>query len=334
MDNKNFSFYVTDFFSNFLPNHKGCSKNTIYSYRDSFSLFLIFCSEYKHINIDTLSFNNINVSLILDYVSWLEKERKASVSTRNQRLAAIKSFCKYVQLQAPEFYDICASIRKIEMEKGVHQAVNYLSVEATKILMQQPNIKEKQELRDLAILSLMYDSAARVGEIINLKVSNVLINGQNIVQLLGKGNKIRLTPITREVTNILNIYINIFNLQKDELLFFNKSHKKLTKEGISYILNKYISKAQKNHNDLFNKKITPHCLRHSKAMHMVENNVNLIYIRDFLGHVSVVTTEYYAKANPEIRRKQIESASENIIEKSKYSVEERNNLKAFLKELL
>ena len=334
MWNKDFSFYVTNFFAVFLPNHKGCSKNTISSYRDTFSLFLVFCDKDKNINIDNLSFEDINIPLILDFLSWLENSRKSSISSRNQRLAALKSFCKYVQLEAPEFYDVCASIRKIEMKKATHKPLNYLSVEATKILMQQPNIKDKSELRDLAILALLYDSAARVSEIINLNVSNVLINSQNVVQLLGKGNKSRLVPITKEVANILKNYISVFNLQKNDLLFFNKSNKKLTKEGVSYILNKYILRAQEEHSILFNKKITPHSLRHSKAMHMVENNINLIYIRDFLGHVSVVTTEIYAKTNPEIRRKQIESASENIVKNSKYSVEDRNNLSKFLKEVI
>ena len=333
MYKKDFSYFVTKFFSDFLPNHKGYSHNTISSYKDSFLLFFKFCDEYKNINIDTLSFENLNTTLILESLSWLENERKVSVSTRNQRLASFKSFCKFVQLEAPEFYDMCASIRKIEMKKTTHKPLNYLSVEATKILMQQPNIQDKQELRDLALLALLYDSAARVSEITNMKVANVLLNGQNIVQLFGKGNKTRFVPITKEVAGILRNYITTFNLQNDDLLFFNKSYYKLTRKGVTYILNKYVLRARTSHQDLFNKKITPHCLRHSKAMHMVENNVNLIHIRDFLGHVSVATTEYYAKANPEIRRKQIENASENIIKESKYSVEEKSNLTEFLKQL-
>ena len=333
MYKKDFSYFVTKFFSDFLPNHKGYSQNTISSYKDSFLLFFKFCDEYKNINIDTLSFEILNTTLILEFLSWLENERKVSVSTRNQRLASFKSFCKFVQLEAPEFYDMCASIRKIEMKKTTHKPLNYLSVEATKILMQQPNIQDKQELRDLALLALLYDSAARVSEITNMKVANVLLNGQNIVQLFGKGNKTRFVPITKEVAGILRNYITTFNLQNDDLLFFNKSYYKLTRKGVTYILNKYVLRARTSHQDLFNKKITPHCLRHSKAMHMVENNVNLIHIRDFLGHVSVATTEYYAKANPEIRRKQIENASENIIKESKYSVEEKSNLTEFLKQL-
>lgn len=333
MNNKNFSYYVTKFFSDYLPNHKGCSSNTIFSYRDSFSLFLTYCNECTNLDIDNLSFFDINTTLILNYLSWLENSRKATVSTRNQRLAAWKSFCKYVQFEAPEFYEICSSIRNITSKKGSKKSLNYLSIEATKILMQQPKKNDKQELRDFVILSLLYDSAARVTEIINLKVSNVLVNEQNIIQLLGKGNKTRVVPISKEVSNSLRKYINVFELGKDDILFFNKQKQKLTKEGISYILNKYIIRAKKEHSELYSKKISPHSLRHSKAMHLLESNVNLIYIRDFLGHTSVATTEIYAKANPEIRRKQIENASEKIIKKSRYTKKEKNNLENFLKTL-
>ena len=114
---KDFQFYLTDFFSNFLPNHKNVSKNTIALYRDCFVLFLQFCSNEKNINIDKITFSDISRDLILEFLSWLENTRKNSIQTRNQRLAALKSFCKFVQFEAPEFFKLCSNIRNIEPKK-------------------------------------------------------------------------------------------------------------------------------------------------------------------------------------------------------------------------
>lgn len=332
MKNKDFSSLLTSFFSDYLPNHKNVSKNTISLYRDCFVLFIKFCDEYKKIDVNKIAFSNLSNSLILEFLSWLENNRNSSIQTRNQRLAAWKSFCKFVQFENPEFFDICSSIRNIEPKKCKKKSINYLSVDAIKILLEQPNIKVNCELRDLAILSIAYDSAARVSEIIDLKVSN--LNLDNTVTLAGKGNKIRIVPINKNVYKILKQYINIFNLDKDDLLFKNKYGHRITRQGITYIFNKYIQRAKVNYSYHFNIKVSPHCLRHSKAMHLLESGINLIYIRDFLGHESVITTEVYAKANPEIRRKEIEKNSESIINNSKFDKEHKNELLTYLREYL
>lgn len=331
---KDFQFYLTDFFSNFLPNHKNVSKNTIALYRDCFVLFLQFCSNEKNINIDKITFNDISRDLILEFLSWLENTRKNSIQTRNQRLAALKSFCKFVQFEAPEFFKLCSNIRNIEPKKCKKNSLNYLSLDAIKILLRQPNTNIKKEFRDLAILSLLYDSGARVQELIDLSVCNLSLASNSKIFLNGKGNKTRTVPLNKEISKILKKYISSFELTKNDILFTNKSGDKLTQKGISYILNKYIDRAKINFPEYFNCRISPHSLRHSKAMHLLESRVNLIYIRDFLGHESVSTTEIYARANPEVRRKQIEKASKNVISKSKYSEKDKNILMNFLKELV
>ena len=333
MINKDFSFYLTKFFCDYLPNHKNASKNTIMLYRDCFVLFFDFCAEVKHINVDKISFSDISRNLILEFLSWLETSRHSSIQTRNQRLAAWKSFCKFVQFEDPRFFEICSNIRNIEPKKCKNSTLNYLSLEAIKILLNQPDCNIKSEFRDLAILSLMYDSGARVQEIIDLCVCNLNF-ATYTVYLTGKGNKTRAVPINREVSNILKKYISLFNLDKDDILFKNKCDKKFTRQGISYFLDKYIERAKINCPEYFSFKISPHCFRHSKAMHLLEDNTNLIYIRDFLGHVSIVTTEVYARANPEIRRKEIEKGSKAVVAKSKFSQKDKNNLRNFLRTLL
>lgn len=333
--NKDFSFYITKFFSDYLPNHRNVSKNTIALYRDCFVLFLKFCDKDKNINIDTITFKDISRNLILEFLSWLESERKCSIQTRNQRLAAWKSFCKYVQFEEPQYFELCNNIRDIEPKKYIKNSLNYLSAEAIKILLEQPNIAINQEFRDLAILSLLYDSGTRVQELIDLKVSNLTLDGNSKVVITGKGNKTRIVPINKEVSKILKQYIKNFELKNSDILFTNKYGNKITRQGIFYIIEKYINRAKKVKPEIYkNTSISPHSFRHSKAMHLLENGVNLIYIRDFLGHVSVDTTQIYAVSNPEIRRKQIEVASKDVVKKGRYTEKYKNDLLKFLKEEL
>lgn len=333
MINKDFSFYLTNFFADFLPNHRNCSKNTISLYKHCFILFLQFCKNEKHINIDVISFKDISTQLILEFLSWLENSRNCSIQTRNQRLAALKSFCKFVQFEEPQFFELCSSIRNIEPKKCDKNSLNYLSFESIKILLQQPQVTIKSEFKDLTLLTLMYETGARVQEIIDLHVYNLNLNNRATIHIVGKGNKTRIVPINKEITDILHKYISWFNLDSTDILFSNKYGKKLTRQGVGYILDKYLQRAREKNIPL-DLNISPHCLRHSKAMHLLENGVNLIYIRDFLGHESVITTEIYAKANPEIRRKQIEKCSKSVVQESKFSANEQNNLLEFLKEQL
>ena len=332
--NKDFSFYIAKFFTDYLPKHRNVSKNTIALYRDCFVLFLQFCDKEKSINVDTISFKDISRNLILDFLSWLENERKNSIQTRNQRLAAWKSFCKYLQFEEPQYFELCNNIRDIEPKKYTKNTLEYLSIEAIKILLKQPDMSVKQEFRDLVLLSLLYDSGARVQELIDLRVSNLTLEGNSKVVITGKGNKTRIVPINKEVSKMLKQYIKQFELKDTDILFTNKYGNQLTRKGICYILNKYIEKAKINNPQYFKAKISPHGIRHSKAMQLLENGVNLIYIRDFLGHAHMVTTEIYAVANPEIRRQQIESASKSIIKTGKYSEKDKNDLLKFLKEEL
>ena len=211
---------------------------------------------------------------------------------------------------------------------------DYLSVEAIKILLKQPRSDNIFELRDLALLTLMYHSACRVQEIIDLHVYNFRNNSTSTLCITGKGNKTRIIPLDEETVRILNKYIELYNLKNDDILFSNKVGNSLTRKGITYILKKYIDIAKLNNPELFCVNISPHGLRHSKAMHLLEAGVNLIYIRDFLGHESVSTTEIYAKANPEVRRKEIEKAPAFVITKSRFSNKNKNELLNFLKQVI
>lgn len=300
-----FSYYTTRFFQSYLPGNRNVSENTILSYRDTFSKLLTYLRDCCSLEPDKVTFKDIERTTVENFLSYLENDQNCSLATRNQRLAALKSFFRYVEVERPDLLFQCQSILEIRNKKSPKPVIDYLTGEETKLLLQQPDTSLQKERRDLALLSLMYDSAARVQEICDLTVRSVRLNTPAIVRLYGKGRKTRDVPLDEPCVKILQQYIKENHLDKKELLdtplFFNSRKEKLSRSGVSYILSKYIERAN-NHGGNISPKITPHCLRHSKAMHMVEAGINLIYIRDYLGHESVDTTQVYAKANPEVRR--------------------------------
>lgn len=319
--------YVTDFFLRFLPEQRGYSDNTIVSYKYTFILLLEFIKEKCNLNLNKLLVSDLTKEKVIQFIDYLYNEKKNSVATVNQRLCAIHSFCKYLQRKDLVFFSLTSEILAIETKKKVEKEVYYLNKNEIKKLFEVFNVNNSKELRDYAIVTLLYDSGARVQELINLKTKD--INFENsTVKLFGKGNKIRIIPISSQVIEILEKYFKLFDIQKnsENIVFFNKRRVKLTREGIKYILKKYSKLANLDY-----KKITPHIFRHTKAMHLLENNVNLVYIRDFLGHASITTTEIYAKANPEVKRKAIQNLSNEIIEEKKYNENEKEELLNWLR---
>ena len=235
-----------------------------------------------------------------------------------------------------ENYILCQRILSIDSKKAAKPTVQYLSNQQTDILMEQPDISTPKGRRDLAMILLLYDSAARVQELCDLRICDIRIDSLPVVHLLGKGRKSRDVPLTKPCAQVLRQYICENHLdipeRRNDQLFTNPQGKKLTRSGVSYVLAKYSHKAN-TAVDSFFPQITPHCLRHSKAMHLVEAGKNLIYIRDFLGHESIETTQVYAKANPEARRKALETMDTRMNTPAMPDWNDDPDLKAFLKTL-
>lgn len=338
MNKYNLGKYLSAYFLRYIPARMSYSDNTIKAYRDTFTVFLKYCTEVLQLKLEKLSITDINRDLIENFLNWLVDEKEYSLRTRNQRLAALQSFFRFLQIEAPEHLDVCNAILSIKSKKVPNADMTYLSIPAIKKLLATPNSKTKEGKRDLAILTLLYDTGARVQEIIDLNLCDLKLSPPATVKLLGKGQKIRIIPIMPQTTEIINIYMENYQLtDKRNLtvpLFFNKQRSKLSRAGITYILQKYFEEARKDGCNLFPSKISPHSLRHSKAMHLLEGNVNLIYIRDFLGHASVSTTEIYAKSNPELKRKAIEEASNNVLPQETLTANDKEILLDWLKELI
>jgi site-specific recombinase XerD len=338
MSNNDFATHLSGYFLKYMPTRTGYTSNTIESYRDAFIIFIRYCNDELKIKPEKIDFKNINKNMVEDFLFWLEHKKNYSVSTRNLRLAALHSFFRYIQLESPEYMKLCNSILTIKSKKAPVTQMNYLSTSGIKILLSMPDTNIKSDRRDLAILALMYDTGARIQEIADLQINDIRIKLLATIRLTGKGNKTRIIPLMPQTMSILKKYMIDYGLsnvaERTKPLFFNRKNKKLTRAGLSYILNKYVEKAMIYNKILFPKKISAHVLRHSKAMHLLESGVNLIYIRDFLGHTSVTTTEIYAKSNPEIKRKAIEEASIKVLPKDKYSAKEKKDLFKWLKTVI
>ena len=313
----NFAQYLTEFLSIYLPKQKNVSKNTLYSYRDTFKLLIYYCQNIKEISAERITLDVLSSVLLADFLEWLETERKCCTATRNQRLAAIHSFFRYVQAEEPAGLFHFQKIISIPIKKATKAVVGYLTPAAVRLLLEQPDKNTHNGRRDLTLISILYDSGARVQELIDVTVGDLVLQEPAIITLTGKGNKTRRVPLMKNTIALLKNYILENKLDQPcknkNPLFINHQNKKLTKEGVAYIISKYVASARQT-STLVPVKVKPHMLRHSKAMHLLQAGVNLIYIRDFLGHVDLKTTEIYARADTEMKRKAIENLYPDIID--------------------
>ena len=338
MPGTDFAKHLTDYLSRYLPGQRNMSPNTIKSYRDTFRLFIQFCRDRKKIRPESLSLAMVTDKLVCDFLDWVEKERLCGISTRNQRLAGIHAFFRYLQAEEPDRLLMFQRILHIPAKKGFHQTINYLSAEALREILSKPDTTTSSGRRDLALMTLLYDSGARVQESIDLSVRDIRLEEPATVKLTGKGRRIRYVPLMSKTKSIIEGYLKEQKLlgnsaSLDRPVFFNRQGKKLTRAGVTHIIKKYFIKAKLDEKALFPEIVSPHVFRHTKAMHLLQANVNLIYIRDFLGHVNVTTTEIYARADAEIKRKALEQSYPELITEDVPQWSEDKDLMNWLRDL-
>ena len=316
-----FARFITKFFNQHLSREKNLSGNTILSYGRTFSAFLKYAKQEFGIDPDKFELKDFTREAVLSFLDHLESENGNSISTRNQRLSPFLTFANFLMAEKPEDMVQWQRIKRIALKKGgKRDGINHLSKEETKAMMGSLRTDTKEGVRSLAVLVALYGLALRVQECADLTVGSLSIKHKPYTAtVVGKGGKCRVIPIFENDKAILESYLQAYGLDSPEMadrpLFTNKRGEKLTRAGIAYILDQIIRNAKALHPDMFQKKITCHSLRHSRAMHMVEGDANIIYIRDFLGHASVTTTEIYAKANSKAKREALEKATEGIVPK-------------------
>ena len=329
---REFPQLLSDFFGSHLRARGGMSENTVLTYRDSFVRLLEYMRDVRGVRPDKVTVADLGAETIQSFLDWLETDLGASVSTRNNRLAAIRSFFRYVSTAEPAHLGRCSEVLSIAKKREPSRPPTYLTTDAVRHLLSLPDQSDPRQLRALCVISLLYESGARVSELCAVSARELRLGPPATLLLHGKGGKDRIVPIDPSVAATIGRYMAAYGVGQDEPLFFNARRNGLTREGVSYILRTWFDKAKALRPDLYPERLSPHCMRHSRAMHLLEAGVNLVYIRDLLGHSSVETTEVYAKANPEVKRRHIERAGAKILgDVPDYDAASRDELLAWLK---
>jgi integrase/recombinase XerD len=307
------SIHVTSFLTHYLVAQRNLSPNTIKAYRDVFTLLLRFCRDVQGIAPEKLRLEHVDVSLIEAFLDHLATERKSSPRTRNHRLATLHAFFRYVQAEDPAHMLQCQKILAIPLRRHARPTVAYLSKEELAEILAQPDLQTSEGRRDAVLLSVLYDTGARVQELIDLSAGDVRLDPPAQLRLLGKGRKMRAVPLMDNTVQLLRDHLQENHLDRreqfDEPLFQNARHQRLSRSGIRYILRKYLVRAQTILPTL-KRAVSPHTLRHAKGMHLLQSGISLDMIRDFLGHVDVKTTQIYARANLEMKRNALEKITD------------------------
>ena len=335
MKTTDFALYLNKYFTSYLPNESGSTPMTIDSYRYAFILYLTYMQEELHIFADRVQISNLTRKNVLLFLGWLQEQRQNGVATRNQRQSAINSFVRFLMYEFPEHLHEYQRILGIPIKKAPQKEVSYMKTDGVKLLMEQVNHESPNGLRDYVILSLLYTTGMRVSELINIRVKDLSLYAPHTLLVHGKGQKSRYVPLMGNVIPTIQKYLvqEGYDRQEklNEWLLKNHMNTQFTRQGINYLISKYAKSAREINPEIIPKDFSPHKMRHTTAMGLVDSGVDLIYIRDLLGHVSVKTTEIYGKADVRKKREAIEAASKEIVPITVAEWDNNSDLKQWLK---
>jgi integrase/recombinase XerD len=295
------------FFSDYLLTHKRASPQTIAAYRDTFRLLLNSLHETTKRQPSALRLIDLDAPTILSFLDRLEQERGNSVRSRNARLAAIRSFFRFVAFRDPESISLATRVLAIPVKRTTHKLVGHLSREEVEALLAAPDQSSWTGRRDHALLLTLYNSGARVSEIIALKRSQVSFGATTFIQIRGKGRKERTVPLWTKTSRILQTWFRGINrFSGSDFAFPNARGGPLSRYGVCYLIDRAYDIACANCPSLKNKSVSPHLFRHSTAMHLLQSGVDLAVIALWLGHESIETTHIYVEANLELKERALQ----------------------------
>ena len=325
-----FSKLVQSFLTTYIIGECNYSMNTKASYSTTFHLLLEFMNKEKNIKPNKIEIEIITKEVIVQFLDWLETNRNVSIQTRNQRLACIKSFYKYVQSNEPDLFDTCSLILSIKNKKVPNKIISYFSEDEIRIMINYLN--NSKDLKKLTMICVLYETGARVSEFINIKLNDLNLSDNASITLYGKGNKTRVVPISEELVKLINKYLKeIYINYVDDYLFYSNYKKQYERTSINKIIHNFIIILKAKHPTNFNGSYSPHSFRHTKATHLYNNGTPLLYIKDFLGHSTISSTEIYATPDSKKQREEILKNSKSIKTKNKYSNKKKDNLDNWLK---
>jgi site-specific recombinase XerD len=290
----------------YLVGERNLARNTQQSYRDAIRLLVVFTATKAHKKVDELLIPDIDADLLRAFLRHIEEKRKCSVSSRNQRLAAIHALAGFIAERCPEYLDWCAQLRAVRSKRSAPTPVCYLEKPEIDALLEAPSAVTKLGCRDRALLLFLYNSGARAEEAAKLCIEDLSLHGGadgtlSSVCLHGKGGKVRICPLWASTTVTLKNLVA--GRDGKERVFLNRRSEPLTRFGIHEIVTRYAHAAMSRVPDMHKKRIGPHTIRHTTATHLLRAGVDINTIRAWLGHVSINTTNIYAETDLEMKAK-------------------------------
>ena len=301
-----FPTLLRSFFQDWLAESRNASVHTIRSYRDTWRLFLRFVGTRKRKEVAKIKLVDLTASEVSAFLGHAEHDRKGTIGTRNCRLAAIRSFFHFVAGKEPTAIAQCTEVIAVPIKRAPIKAPCYLDPREVEAILAGPDRSTLEGLRDHALLSFLYNSGARIQEALDLTPEAIRFEAPNCVRLYGKGRKERICPLWPETVLLLKKLLERQPRGPTERIFLNRYGEPLGASGVRFKLATYVEAAAKVVPTLRSKTVTPHSFRHATAVHLVSAGVDVTVIRSWLGHVSLDTTNHYARANLETKRKALE----------------------------
>ncbi len=293
--------WVRRFLLEHLVAERNLSLNTQASYRDTLMLLLPFASRQGGGAIDRMTVEDLSSEIVRKFLDHLERDRQCSGVTRNQRLATIHSLARFIGVRSPVHLAWCAGIRAVPFKKTAKSVIGYLEKAEMDALLHQPDQRTSLGARDYALLLFLYNSGARADEAAKLTISNLKLGASPSVRLHGKGNKFRTCPLWPKTATSLSRLVA--ERDKNDAVFLSRVNQPLTRFGIHRVVTQYASLASKAVPTLAAKRVSPHTIRHTTAVHLLRAGVDINTIRAWLGHVSLDTTHIYAEVDMEMKAK-------------------------------
>ena len=294
--------HVQSYFTEYLPRQRGASAHTIRAYRDALTLLFKFVSEQNGRGVVSLQLADLDAKVVTRFLDHIEAERSNSAATRNCRRAAIRGFFKRLLRNDLTHSQQYIRVLAIPAKKARQQPSTYLEAEDVRLIINMPNKRTCDGWRDYTLLLFLYNCGARVSEAAGLRWDDLQLAAPRQVRLRGKGRKERVLPMWPETANALHRLRGMSRSDGGQCVFVNRNGQPLTRDGIAYILTKYASAAARDNPALLRKQITPHVLRHSCAVALLQSGSDVTVIRDYLGHASIATTSRYISTNVEMKR--------------------------------
>jgi len=294
----------------YLPKERGYSKNTVLSYYQGIKQVIRFIEKETGKEQNEITVYDFSREIISSYLLSIEESGK-SVATRNLRLSAILSFINYCAMMEPLYQNTSCELISIKIKKDSKNKRDFLTIDEYRLFISQINLNEKNGLRYYTLINVLYDTACRVQELIDIKIEDLNYGSNYSIKIHGKGNKQRIVYISSHTAELIKKYCNKYKIGTG-YLFVNKHNQQLTRFGVEYIIDKYYDMVCKVSKTLPYKKVTPHVLRHTKSCHMLINGVALPVIQRFLGHASIQTTEIYLDITSDVMIVAVEKSSEMI----------------------